>query len=298
MLQAERNQCPSLECVHPIFPNFQQVPSFHQPSESEPLTDAVHSSTEDSLSEKEAHRGWRRGKDDKKCDAIATSLRAGAHEASEARSIKRISERLLMRLLRQYPQGKVWNFDRDGNLSSEEEVKESKSARLNSDALERRKEKKRAQAQDGKRIAQLLPGARSLAIIGLWDCVKGRPMAAGVVWSCDPFRILTEDFELPFLKAFADVVVAEVHRLEAQRDARMKSDFISSISHELRSPLHGILGSGECIQEQGTDNFTAGLVSQIMSCGKTLLVSPLTSCFLWKIIVGRSQHSHLACWYS
>lgn len=50
-----------------------------------------------------------------------------------------------------------------------------------------------------------------------------------------------------------------------------KTDFISSISHELRSPLHGILGSVECLQEQEHDPLTEDMIHSIESCGTTLL---------------------------
>ena len=50
-----------------------------------------------------------------------------------------------------------------------------------------------------------------------------------------------------------------------------KMDFISSISHELRSPLHGILGSVECLQEQLHDATNSGLISQVEVCARTLL---------------------------
>lgn len=39
------------------------------------------------------------------------------------------------------------------------------------------------------------------------------------------------------MSAFCDVILAELHRLEAQTSEKAKSDFISTMSHELRSPL-------------------------------------------------------------
>ena len=52
---------------------------------------------------------------------------------------------------------------------------------------------------------------------------------------------------------------------------RAKSDFISSISHELRSPLHGVLGTVELLQETATTFTQRGLVETVYSCGRTLL---------------------------
>lgn len=52
---------------------------------------------------------------------------------------------------------------------------------------------------------------------------------------------------------------------------RAKGDFISSVSHELRSPLHGILASAEFLSETDLDNFQRSFVDTVESCGRTLL---------------------------
>ena len=65
--------------------------------------------------------------------------------------------------------------------------------------------------------------------------------------------------------------MTEVHRLDAKRQDTAKSKFISSVSHELRSPLHGILGSVECLQDTVLDTFQENLVHTVETCGKTLL---------------------------
>jgi len=59
--------------------------------------------------------------------------------------------------------------------------------------------------------------------------------------------------------------------LESKRADTAKSKFISSVSHELRSPLHGILGSVECLQDTELDTFQENLVHTVETCGKTLL---------------------------
>jgi signal transduction histidine kinase len=52
---------------------------------------------------------------------------------------------------------------------------------------------------------------------------------------------------------------------------RAKSDLLNSISHELRSPLHGILGSIECLESTDLDPMQHGLVETVDTCGRTLL---------------------------
>lgn len=76
---------------------------------------------------------------------------------------------------------------------------------------------------------------------------------------------------MDYLTAFCDVIMAKIGRLDVELANKAKSDFISSISHELRSPLHGILGTTDILQEQAVDTATAQMISQIESCGRTLL---------------------------
>ena len=52
---------------------------------------------------------------------------------------------------------------------------------------------------------------------------------------------------------------------------RAKGVFISNISHELRSPLHGILASAEFISDTRLDTLQRTFVETIDSCGRTLL---------------------------
>lgn len=65
--------------------------------------------------------------------------------------------------------------------------------------------------------------------------------------------------------------MAEVSRLVTVTADQQKSDFIGSISHELRSPLHGILASAEFLAETSCDSFQGSLIDTIESCGHTLL---------------------------
>ena len=65
--------------------------------------------------------------------------------------------------------------------------------------------------------------------------------------------------------------MAEASRIAFVAAERKKGDFIGSISHELRSPLHGILASAEFLAETESDPFQNSLVDTISSCGRTLL---------------------------
>ena len=65
--------------------------------------------------------------------------------------------------------------------------------------------------------------------------------------------------------------MTEITRLGLATTDQMKSDFISSISHELRSPLHGILGSAELLLEESMTNSQRETLGMITKCGKSLL---------------------------
>lgn len=65
--------------------------------------------------------------------------------------------------------------------------------------------------------------------------------------------------------------MVEISRLDYLIANNMKSDFIGSISHEFRSPLHGILASAEFLRDSKLDIPQEELVSTIQTCGSTLL---------------------------
>ena len=73
------------------------------------------------------------------------------------------------------------------------------------------------------------------------------------------------------MKAFANTLMGEINRLGAIASDQAKSNFIANISHELRSPLHGILGSIEFLQDTAVDPFQAAMITTVETCGKTLL---------------------------
>ena len=83
--------------------------------------------------------------------------------------------------------------------------------------------------------------------------------------------MFSNESELSFIVAFGNSVMAEVSRLATIAADQQKGDFIGSISHELRSPLHGILASAEFLADTDCDAFQVSLVDTIDSCGRTLL---------------------------
>lgn len=183
-------------------------------------------------------------------------------------------EKSLHTLLRRYPRGKLWIFDTDGTVpsSSEEDGESSKrSTAATAKDIQKRKRRRARNKSDGKFVLRHFPGVRQLLFIPLWDAGRARWLSGCFVWSTERTHILTRQSELSFLSAFGNSVMAECYRIDTEVANQKKGDFIGSISHELRSPLHGILASAEFLSDEVTTGFEKGLVETIDSCGRTLL---------------------------
>jgi signal transduction histidine kinase len=186
-------------------------------------------------------------------------------------------ESLLRRLLKRYPHGKAFYFDEDGQVMTDSDPNASSSGLETTVDLKSRpaalKARRKVQSREAeaKAITNVFPGARSVLWYPLWDVNNDRWSVASLIWSTSPSRALDPAEDSTYLAAFSNSIMAEVAKLSAQVLARMKTDFISSISHELRSPLHGVLASVEFLQETEMTEIQADMVSNIHASGKVLL---------------------------
>ncbi|KAF3481560.1 uncharacterized protein GIQ15_04319 [Arthroderma uncinatum] len=179
-------------------------------------------------------------------------------EASEG--YNPVAEAFLQKLLHKYPHGHVFNLD-EGDPRKNDQVSQPRS----------RKSRKSTKQAEAKALLQMLPGALSVVLFPLWDSHRGRWFAASFVWTTRSTRTLTHPEDLSYLAAFGNSIMADVAQLDTMASDRAKSDFISSISHELRSPLHGILASVEFLQNTTVDLFQNSMIDTIERCGRTLL---------------------------
>jgi signal transduction histidine kinase len=197
-----------------------------------------------------------------------------------------ISESFLGALLRRYPKGKIFNFSEDGSISSSDTSdstfknflqRSGDRARPGSDPRKRGKRYKRTRKtilrQDAETLLQLAPDSRSIIFSPLWDSHKERWYSASIAWTKSPYRVFTSDDELAFMFAFGNSVMAEVHRLGALFAERAKTNLLAGLSHELRSPLHGIFGMTDLLNSASLNTLQRGFVHTISSCAFTLLGS-------------------------
>jgi hypothetical protein len=215
---------------------------------------------------------------------FSTRTRSSLQSHVDSERLGPFSEELLRILAKKYPHGKIFSFDEDGSISSSDrensseaspkvgslvtsDVNDRPSVSQSTPALKTRKVKRMLSRQaEAAAILKVIPSARSVAWFPLWDATSERWFAGTLVWSSDPLRQLTPEDELLYMvmalstsllallkklqAAWSNSIMAEVARLSALVASRMKVDFVSSISHELRSPLHGILASVEFLQEE------------------------------------------------
>ncbi|RKF60728.1 putative two-component sensor protein histidine protein kinase [Erysiphe neolycopersici] len=174
--------------------------------------------------------------------------------------------RINSHLLRQYPRGEIWACDENGTglYSGQNSRSDSKKSELCNKGSQARTR------LDTNFFSWYFPGVHQLVFIPLWDAGRSRWFGGCFTWSKDPTRILSKQMELTFLTAFTNSIMAEWARIDTEIADKKKSDFIGSISHELRSPLHGILASVEFLEEVLT-GWEKQLVETIESCGRTLL---------------------------
>ena len=206
----------------------------------------------------------------KDCNRLGQSLNTKSVSGDESPAIP---EHLLKRLLREHPHGQIFSSEQ----STYVDHAEGKSRRLSGvwqSCVPLKPDGKRrkilARQADSQLLFELLPGARSIIFYPLWDSHKARWFAGCIGWTTDPKRALQSE-EVTYLAAFGNSVMAEINRIEAIANDMAKSDFISNISHELRSPLHGILASAELLQDSSTGPEQDGMIEMVHVCGRTLL---------------------------
>jgi hypothetical protein len=182
-----------------------------------------------------------------------------------------LTETDLARMLIDFPQGKVITFGVDGlALSSTEESGGSSATSQKSTASTPKRKESRAD-RHATALLGMLPGARSVAFIPFWDYERGRWFAGCICWTNSAHRLLSAAVDLAYFKVFSHSVMRELSRLDALASNQAKTTFVASISHELRSPLHGILGTLEFIKDTPLDSFQSSMLNSLSACSQTLL---------------------------
>jgi signal transduction histidine kinase len=188
------------------------------------------------------------------------------------------SERDLQRVMGSRPRAEVFLLDRTGKImpgdtSSSGSGTEIPPAFPESTSVSQGpgSRKKKTRASRVKALRKIHPKARSFVCLPLWDYTRQRWFAFVVCWIVKPTRDPVVDGDLNFLKIFGNSITNTLSHLDALDVDRAKTSFVSSISHELRSPLHGVLGATNFLNDSGLSPFQSEMVDSITTCGRTLL---------------------------
>jgi signal transduction histidine kinase len=190
----------------------------------------------------------------------------GQHPRGRA-ALGEVDQDILGELCKRYPQGKIWSLENGAVASSSEDDQAEKLASSTSSHRRNRSYHRRGEASI---MTKLFPGVRQILFVPLWDAAVSRWASGGFIWSISETRVFSKT-DLGFLNVFGKTIMAECSRLDTRLADKQKADFIGSISHELRSPLHGILAGAEFLGETASTAFQKSLIETIEACGRTLL---------------------------
>jgi signal transduction histidine kinase/CheY-like chemotaxis protein len=172
----------------------------------------------------------------------------------------------LTALIKRYPRGKLFTLDTDSTYASTSSGED----RIFSPETRRSSRRKLQSKADATLLSGHFPTARQVIFVPIWDAISGR-WSACFVYNCCEFRTINHATEFLYCIAFCNCVATEISRLASMNADQQKQNFIGSISHELRSPLHGILGSMEFLSETDCSSFQHSLIDTANSCAVTLL---------------------------
>lgn len=226
------------------------------------------------------------------CDVLgfSTKIKSSVRGFDPSQKQAGVPKALMNRLLRRYPHGKIFNFHNGKSLSSSSAGEASGSAvemEPASTAVPKARTKTK-EAQDANALAEYVNEPRSIAFLPLWDVSRKsvrwhaaianstqdrreRWRAGVFVWNVAPNRFLDLEEDVTYLAAFGNSLMSELGRLEIVAADQAKATFISSVSHELRSPLHGVLAGVEFLQDSDLDSYQQEMTTTISTAGKTLL---------------------------
>lgn len=234
-------------------------------------------SSEDSSSQSGNAKNNASSSSSKKCGVLGAAPSRPVVNADGTPGVGSLAETNLARLLREYPHGKVFNYTAKGvSMSSTDDSSSARGSHEGflpggDDSRPVAHKRHNRASRSSKAISELLPGARSVAFVPFWDYERSRWFAGCLCWTNSTDRLLSVSVDLAYFNIFSHSIMRELSRLDAVALNQQKTTFVASISHELRSPLHGILGTLEFIRDTPLDTFQTSMLNSLNSCGQTLL---------------------------
>ncbi|KAJ5217809.1 uncharacterized protein N7469_011434 [Penicillium citrinum] len=214
------------------------------------------------------------------CLGFSSSRLSSINDEEKAGRAVIVPEPLFSSLIRRYPRGKIFSYDSEGGVSEDSDHRIQKESGSDNGAKETiqegrisppRRKRRPAFQRYAEDLIKIFGGARNILVLPIWDSDRNRWFAGALIWTNEPHRIFTIEDELVFTSAFANNIMAEIRRIDVEVAEKAKTNLVSSITHELRNPLHGILGTADILSDTAMNALQHGMVHTVESCGRTLL---------------------------
>ncbi|KAI1341181.1 hypothetical protein F5Y15DRAFT_406589 [Xylariaceae sp. FL0016] len=205
-------------------------------------------------------------------DFLSLTLAEGSADSFSQGLITRQS---LRRCISKYPFGQTFYLNKgrvmsDKNLSPGEVVTGGGSRHCGYQQPEQESEDRPLQTPLPEEVLERIPDAKWLIFLPLFNYAEAEWFSAGFIWGKD-LGFGDPNLALSFIKTFGSCMMSEVTNMEVLNTNIAKSTFIASISHDLRSPLHGLLGNMEFLEDTLTSAYQTSLLGAMETCSKTLL---------------------------
>lgn len=120
------------------------------------------------------------------------------------------------------------------------------------------------------RLFQDSPAVEQLVFLPLLNTFHHRHTAFILGFATGSARVLSSRTDLLPLSAFGWTIMSEIRRIEEQILDRKKNDFLGSVSHEMRSPLHGLQACVDLAREERSHTQRIELLNSASSCALQL----------------------------
>lgn len=271
--------------------SYRDLPSV-QPTQPNDVVDAVSFTSSASSGDEQQHNATEEPQA-LICETITHAVKralADDGKQPEDSRICVIPKTYMAKLLRKYPRGAIFNLDAAGEFQSSDSSEEdgtfqnstaADGARATTSGISQHDDSSPPERQASRRqqantreaaiLRQAFPSARSIVFVPVWDSKRERWLSGGFVYTCVPNRPFSPESDLSLLDAFSRLVASEVLNAETQKAEKAKSDALGSLSHELRSPLHGINLSTELLNDTDLSVFQGNALHTIEVCCRTML---------------------------
>ncbi|KAK4870065.1 hypothetical protein LT330_005119 [Penicillium expansum] len=204
--------------------------------------------------------------------------KGGSQDHLNSVPVTQMDRGFIKRMLRRFGKGAIWYFHEDGTVfSSDDDTSKSECEGDDTNSSSQSPSMSQPRLQDVLRekdlraLRKYFPDATRIIFTPLWDSFKSQWFGGCFCWSSAETRIFSAHVELGGVLGFGSSLMMEHSRIQSQESDKKKADFISNISHELRSPLHGILAASEFLAEQVGSELPRSLLDTIRACSQTLL---------------------------